>query len=79
MKIGIFAGNNVKELQDEVNDFIQDKFVSGISFNSVVIDKSEKNQVVNDRILVVYEEKNYEDNEEEIDEDDDDFYSDYYN
>ena len=80
MKIEIFAGNNVKELQDEVNDFIQDKFVSGIAFNSVVINKSEKNQVVNDRILVVYEEKNYEDNEEEMyEEDDDDFYSDYYN
>ena len=42
MKIEIFAGNNVKALQDEVNDFIQDKFVSGIAFNSIVIDKSEK-------------------------------------
>lgn len=57
MKIEIFAGNNIKALQDEVNDFIQDKFVSGIAFNSIVIDKSEKNKVVNDRILVVYEEK----------------------
>ena len=62
MKIEIFAGNNVKDLQNDVNNFIENKFVSGIAFNSVVVRKSDKQSVVNDRILVMYEDE--EDNDE---------------
>ena len=61
-KIEIFAGNSVKDLQDDVNNFIENKFVSGIAFNSVVVRKSDKQSVVNDRILVMYEDE--EDNDE---------------
>ena len=62
MKIEIFAGNSVKDLQNDVNNFIENKFVSGIAFNSVVVRKSDKQSVVNDRILVMYEDE--EDNDE---------------
>ena len=62
MKIEIFAGNSVKDLQNDVNNFIENKFVSGITFNSVVVRKSDKQSVVNDRILVMYEDE--EDNDE---------------
>ena len=62
MKIEIFAENNVKDLQNDVNNFIENKFVSGIAFNSVVVRKSDKQSVVNDRILVMYEDE--EDNDE---------------
>ena len=69
MKIEIFAGNSVKDLQNDVNNFIENKFVSGIAFNSVVVRKSDKQSVVNDRILVMYED--YEDEE-----DNDEYYED---
>ena len=62
MKIEIFAGNSVKDLQNDVNNFIENKFVSGIAFNSVVVRRSDKQSVVNDRILVMYEDE--EDNDE---------------
>ena len=62
MKIEIFAGNSVKDLQNDVNNFIENKFVSGIAFNSIVVRKSDKQSVVNDRILVMYEDE--EDNDE---------------
>ena len=62
MKIEIFAGNSVKDLQNDVNNFIENKFVSGIAFNSIAIKKSDKQYVVNDRILVMYEDE--EDNDE---------------
>ena len=64
MKIEIFAGNSVKDLQNDVNNFIENKFVSGIAFNSVVVRKSDKQSVVNDRILVMYEDEDEEDNYE---------------
>ena len=62
MKIEIFAGNSVKDLQNDVNNFIENKFVSGIAFNSVVVRKSDKQSIVNYRILVMYEDE--EDNDE---------------
>lgn len=64
MKIEIFAGNSVKDLQNDVNNFIENKFVNGIAFNSVVVRKSYKQYVVNDRILVMYEDEDEEDNDE---------------
>ena len=69
MKIEIFAGNSVKDLQNDVNNFIENKFVSGIAFNSVVVRKSDKQSIVNDRILVMYE-------DEEDEEDNDEYYED---
>ena len=69
MKIEIFAGNSVKDLQNDVNNFIENKFVSGIAFNSVVVRKSDKQSVVNDRILVMYEDDENEEYNDEYYED----------
>lgn len=54
MKVHMIASSNGLDLQRAINDFIKDKFVIDIKFQSTVI---ESIRTINDRVLIMYEEK----------------------
>lgn len=60
MKVKIFVGNDIKRMEDEVNEFIKDKSVIDIKYQSMGLTTKYNgngipiNVVVYDRVLVMY-------------------------
>ena len=50
MKVQVLASNDSTQLQKWINDFIKDRMVIDIKYNSVSVGNS-----VNDRVLILYE------------------------
>lgn len=50
MKVQVLASNDSTQLQKWIDDFIKDRMVIDIKYNSVLVDNS-----VNDRVLILYE------------------------
>ena len=64
MKIKLFADNDHLALEEKINNFIKDKTVLDIKYDSNLFHSSYNTQtgipkdiVVNDRALIIYEEK----------------------
>lgn len=62
MKVELLADCDAKVLQTRINDFIKEKKVIDIKFNSVFIPMSTENgtltnATLNDRVLIMYEEE----------------------
>ena len=64
MKIKLFADNDHLALEEKINNFIKDKTVFDIKYDSNLFHSSYNTQtgipkdiVVNDRVLILYEEK----------------------
>lgn len=60
-KVEIFASNDRKKLIERVNDFIKDKDVVDIKFNSICVPTIIQSGIitemaVNDRALIIYKE-----------------------
>lgn len=56
MKVQVLASNDSTQLQKWIDDFIKDRMVIDIKYNSVLVGNS-----VNDRVLILYED--FEDEE----------------
>lgn len=60
MKVKIFVGNNVKSMEDEINEFIKDKSVIDIKYQSMSLTTRHNatgipsKVVIYDRALVMY-------------------------
>lgn len=50
MKVQVLASNDSTQLQKWINDFIKDRMIIDIKYNSVSVGNS-----VNDRVLILYE------------------------
>lgn len=55
MKVHMIASTNGPNLQRAINEFIKDKIVFDIKYQSLLI-KSDR--VINDRVIIMYEENN---------------------
>ena len=55
MKVHIIASGNGLNLQRAINEFIEDKIVIDIKYQSILI---ESRGVINDRVIIMYEENN---------------------
>lgn len=55
-KVKIMASANAIDLENAINEFIVDKHIIDIKFSSVIDDKHIQ-PVVEDRVLIIYEEQ----------------------